>query len=179
MGCEVDGKTAVMKAVFDGAELALGLATKDSNGNMIQFTEISKDQSINPGYARMPIEIKTGSSSKTQTTLYLTLSDGTVTNNCDSAFKDADDGVTFDSLDSHTEGGWKNQVDSIGIYKNNVLYYAAIFKETPINIYQSHRIRLTKGNFKITFDPQETDVSQSAVVSALNLESDIKIDVEE
>lgn len=179
MAWENYGKERLMNGVFNGAELALGKSTKNSNGNMIGFTEISQDQSVNPGYARMQIKVGTGSTSKTQTTLYLTVSGGTVTNNCDSAFQDADDGVTYDSLDSHTEGGWADQVDSIGIYKDGVLYYAAAFVDEPINIYQSHRVRLKKGNFKVTFDPQEKDVSQPGEVSTINLKSDIRIDVEE
>lgn len=164
MGCELAGKNAVLSSLLDGATLALGRATKDENGNMTAFTEISTSSSVNPNYSRLSIKVATSTpSSPAASTLYVSISGGTATSILAAAFKDADDGQTPDSLNEYYTGGWQEQVDSIGIYRGSTLYYAATFTDEPITVYQGHRIRIAAGNFQLTFSPSETAEAATAL----------------
>lgn len=181
MACTTEGKNAVLKALFNGSstEMALGLATKDDNGNMTGFTEISNDQNVNPRYARMSVinsTVPSNSGTGSLQTMYVSISDGTVTNRNDAAFKDADDGEAADNLGVVDTGGWQDPIDSIGIYKDGVLYYAATFRDTPLYVRQGHRVRFAAGSFKVTFAPTETVMDSEATTSELNMISDIQVE---
>lgn len=181
MACTTAGKNAVLEALFDGSttKIALGLATKDDKGNMTGFTEISSDQSVNPRYARMSVyntSVPSNAGTGSLQTMYVSISNGTVTNINDAAFKDADDEETADSLSVLDTGGWQDPIDSIGIYKNNVLYYAATFRDTPLYVRQGHRVRFAAGSFKVTFAPTETVLDSEAMASELDMISDIQVE---
>lgn len=170
------GKDAVMKAIFNEAYLALGNMSEDGRS----FVEISTSQSVNPGYARMLIKCDDPpKNDTTYTTLYVKSTDGVLTSLQDAFFKDADDGTTRDSLDPLSEGGWKETISAIGVFLSGTLYYASQFSDTPINVYQAHRVKVGKGKFNITFNPKETSSTstQSEIVS-LNMESKVNLEVE-
>lgn len=149
MGMQIKGKNQILTAMLDGASVKLG----NISGGV--FTPIAEG-TTNPNYAPMPVVIYSGSvsaSSRDDKKLYLTVSDGIAKNKDYAAyFKDADDGQTADSLTSLTEGGWSETVSAIGIYKNNKLYYACQFSESPVHVYQGHRIKIDKNQFSLTFN---------------------------
>lgn len=173
MAITTAGKDAVMEAVFAGATLALG--NMSSDGNI--FTELSTDFSINPGYSRMPIVKDSSIKDYSTSTLYVSLSSGTVTNTRTAYFGDADDGDTPDSLEVLNEGGWTETPDAIAVYRGSTLYYACKFTDTPVNVYQGHRIKISAGKFSVTFDPVETS-ENNINTAALNVESDITVETE-
>lgn len=140
------GKDAILKNVFDGATLALG----NMSGN--EFTEISTDSS-NPKYARMNIVVGTADDDKK--TLYLKAENGVLTPHQDAYFNDADDSITADSLEPQEVGGWNDEISAIGVYNKGTLCYASKFTDTPIHVYQGHRVKIGKDNFQITFNPTE------------------------
>lgn len=169
------GKDAVMEAVFDGAELALGTMGDDGTS----FTELSADSSINPGYARMLIS-KDGDIKDidySTSLLYVSFDSGKVTNTRTAYFGDADDGETPDSMDVLSEGGWAETPDAIAVYRSDELYYACKFTDTPVNVYQGHRIKIAAGKFLVTFNPVETS-EDNVNTAALNVESDITVETE-
>ena len=151
------GKDAILKAMLTGAKMALGNMSSDGQS----FTEISKDQSVNPAYARMSISTAAMPSDPGTKILYVSVRDGVVTNLNTAFYSDADDGETKDSLTPLEEGGWQEGVSAIGIYNTvggvDTLYYAAQFRDTPAKIYQGHRVKIGKGNLKITFTPTESE----------------------
>lgn len=151
------GKDAILKAMLTGAKMALGNMSPDGQS----FTEISKDQSVNPAYARMSISTAAMPSNPGTKILYVSVKDGVVTNLNTAFYADADDGQTKDSLTPLEEGGWQDGVSAIGIYNTvggvDTLYYAAQFRDTPAKIYQGHRVKIGKGNLKITFTPTESE----------------------
>lgn len=151
------GKDAILKAMLTGAKMALGNMSSDG----LSFTEISKDQSVNPAYARMSISTDTMPSDPGTKILYVSIKDGVVTNLNTAFYADADDGTTKDSLTPLSVGGWQEGVSAIGIYNTvggvDTLYYAAQFRDTPAKIYQGHRVKIGKGNLKITFTPTESE----------------------
>lgn len=151
------GKDAILKAMLTGAKMALGNMSPDGRS----FTEISKDQSVNPAYARMSISTAAMPSNPGTKILYVSVKDGVVTNLNTAFYADADDGQTKDSLTPLEEGGWQDGVSAIGIYNTvggvDTLYYAAQFRDTPAKIYQGHRVKIGKGNLKITFTPTESE----------------------
>lgn len=151
------GKDAILKAMLTGAKMALGNMSSDG----LSFTEISKDQSVNPAYARMSISTATMPSDPGTKILYVSIKDGVVTNLNTAFYADADDGTTKDSLTPLSVGGWQEGVSAIGIYNTvggvDTLYYAAQFRDTPAKIYQGHRVKIGKGNLKITFTPTESE----------------------
>lgn len=151
------GKDAILKAMLTGAKMALGNMSSDGQS----FTEISKDQSVNPAYARMSISTAAMPSDPGTKILYVSVRDGVVTNLNTAFYADADDGETKDSLTPLEEGGWQEGVSAIGIYNTvggvDTLYYAAQFRDTPAKIYQGHRVKIGKGNLKITFTPTESE----------------------
>ena len=174
MAITTAGKNAVMEAVFAGATLALG--TMSSDGNI--FTELSTDSSINPGYTRMPIVLDNASIKDYSTsTLYVSVMSATATNTRTAYFGDADDGKTPDSLEVLNEGGWTETPDAIAVYRGSTLYYACKFTDTPVNVYQGHRIKITAGKFSVTFNPVETS-EDNINIAALNVESDITVETE-
>lgn len=151
------GKDAILKAMLTGAKMALGNMSSDGKS----FTEISKDQSVNPAYARMSISTAAMPSDPGTKILYVSVRDGVVTNLNTAFYADADDGETKDSLTPLEEGGWHDGVSAIGIYNTvkgvDTLYYAAQFRDTPAKIYQGHRVKIGKGNLRITFTPTESE----------------------
>lgn len=152
------GKDAILNAMLTGAKMALGNMSPDGKS----FTEISKDQSINPAYARMSITpIDHTPNDPGTKILYVSIKDGVVTNLNTAFYADADDGQTKDSLIPLEEGGWQEGVSAIGIYNTvrgvDTLYYAAQFRDTPAKIYQGHRVKIGKGNLRITFTPTESE----------------------
>lgn len=152
------GKDAILTAMLTNAKMALGNMSSDGK----TFTEISKDQSVNPAYARMSITpIAQAPSDPGTKILYVSVKDGVVTNLNTAFYADADDGTTKDSLTPLEEGGWQEGVSAIGIYNTikgvDTLYYAAQFRDTPAKIYQGHRVKIGKGNLKITFTPTESE----------------------
>lgn len=151
------GKDAILKAMLTGAKMALGNMSSDGQS----FTEISKDQSVNPAYARMSISTAAMPSDPGTKILYVSVRDGVVTNLNTAFYADADDGETKDSLTPLEEGGWQEGVSAIGIYNTvggvDTLYYAAQFRDTPAKIYQGHRVKIGKGNLRITFTPTESE----------------------
>ena len=151
------GKDAILKAMLTGAKMALGNMSSDGQS----FTEISKDQSVNPAYARMSISTAAMPSNPGTKIMYVSVKDGVVTNLNTAFYADADDGQTKDSLTPLEEGGWQDGVSAIGIYNTvkgvDTLYYAAQFRDTPAKIYQGHRVKIGKGNLKITFTPTESE----------------------
>ena len=70
------GKDAILKAMLTGAKMALGNMSSDGQS----FTEISKDQSVNPAYARMSISTAAMPSNPGTKILYVSVRDGGVTN---------------------------------------------------------------------------------------------------
>lgn len=150
MGMQINGKNQILTAMLDGAKVKLG----NISGGV--FTPIAENNSTNPNYAPMQVVVYSGSvpaSSRDDKKLYLTISEGVAKNKDYAAyFKDADDGQTADSLTPLTEGGWSETVSAIGIYKNNTLYYACQFSESPIHVYQGHRIKIDKNQFSLTFN---------------------------
>lgn len=151
------GKDAILNAMLTGAKMALGNMSSDGQS----FTEISKDQSVNPAYARMSISTAAMPSDPGTKILYVSVRDGVVTNLNTAFYADADDGETKDSLIPLEEGGWQEGVSAIGIYNTvrgvDTLYYAAQFRDTPAKIYQGHRVKIGKGNLRITFTPTESE----------------------
>lgn len=152
------GKDAILTAMLTGAKMALGNMGSDGKS----FTEISKDQSVNPAYSRMSITpIAQAPTDPGTKILYVSIKDGVVTNLNTAFYADADDGTTKDSLIPLEEGGWQEGVSAIGIYNTvkgvDTLYYAAQFRGTPAKIYQGHRVKIGKGNLKITFTPTESE----------------------
>lgn len=148
MGATSKGKEAVLTQAFHGKNLALGNMSADGK----TFTEISS--ASNHGYKRMTLSVVTEiPKTLTENTMYLTASGGVISNCTTAYFADADDGVTPDSLDPIETGGWEDEVSAIAIYdgSNNIIY-ANQFTETPVKVYQGHRIKIGKGNFSITFD---------------------------
>ena len=69
------GKDAILNAMLTGAKMALGNMSSDGKS----FTEISKDQSINPSYARMSITpIAQAPTDPGTKILYVSIKDGVV-----------------------------------------------------------------------------------------------------
>lgn len=185
-----DGKTYVMEKMISGARLAFG--TIDESGAWSELDNTSG--AGNETYKRMRIYIyndlgrdddKRKNPTKYDDVLFVSITDGVVTNLYDAYFNDADDGVTPDSLDALNTGGWKDSINAIAIYKgdSDVWYYASKFTENPIYVYNGHRIKLPKGKFVITFNPIENGTpsvqasAQSETVS-LNMESKVNLEVE-
>lgn len=145
------GKDAILTNVFNGAVLALGTMNVDEK----TFTEI-RTTGENPNYERMPIMVVTSLPSDAENTkMYVKTVDGVLTNLNTVYYKDADDGSTKDSLTPQTAGGWADTVNAIAVYRGSTLYYASKFTDTPIHVYQGHRVKIGAGNFQITFTPTE------------------------
>lgn len=192
------GKTKAMSMMVHKNKLAFG--TIDDNG---VWTELDNtDGAGNETYTRMSIYHYSNLASYTNTSsteykmynnpenydnvLFVEILNGVVVNLYDAYFNDADDGVTPDSLDALDEGGWKDTINAIAIYKGDTdtWYYASKFTDTPIHVYNGHRIKLPKGQFQITFNPIENGetASQASTQSeavALNMESEVTLEVEE
>lgn len=158
MGATSKGKEAVLTKVFSGKSLALGNLSEDGG----TFTEISSVN--NKGYKRMQLSVVTEPPEKpSENHMYLTVSNGVISNCLTAYFADADDGVTADSLDPTAEGGWEEAVSAIAVLNGDSIIYANKFTDDPVRVYQAHRIKIGKGNFSFTFNlvPSESRYSES------------------